>query len=142
MSSSNPLVRQRMVLLLRMPTITESRETMKDRIALSGLVATTPRHIVTQKGLPITTFRFVTQNGSKGNSNWYTVSSVKGLAINVATSISKGDRVIVVGTLSIQDWDNGENQGTQVEIEALTIGHDLVWGSSTFVRTTYSEKSE
>lgn len=137
MPSSNPLVRQRMVLQLRMPT-KEKREQMKDRIALSGLVATTPRHIVTQKGLPITTFRFVTQNGKDG-SNWYTVSSFKGLAINVATSIRKGDRVIVVGTLSISDWDNGERAGTQIEVLATTIGHDLEWGSSTFVRTVSSK---
>ncbi len=30
---------------------------MSDTITLTGLVATTPRHLVTSTGLPITTFR-------------------------------------------------------------------------------------
>ncbi|MBJ7281217.1 MAG: hypothetical protein JHD31_05065, partial [Rhodoluna sp.] len=41
----------------------------------------------------------------------------------------------VMGRLRVRDWDNGERAGTSVEIEAETLGHDLVWGSSTFVRT-------
>ena len=42
---------------------------------------------------------------------------------------------MVMGRLRVRDWDNGERAGTSVEIEAETLGHDLVWGSSTFVRT-------
>jgi single-strand DNA-binding protein len=40
-----------------------------------------------------------------------------------------------MGRLRVRDWDNGERAGTSVEIEAETLGHDLVWGSSTFTRT-------
>ncbi len=69
------------------------------------------------------------------DTNWFTITSFRQLAVNVATSISKGDRIIVVGKLRVRDWDNGERAGTSVEIESVTIGHDLVWGSSTFVRT-------
>ena len=68
-------------------------------------------------------------------TNWFTVTAFSQLAVNAATSISKGDRVIVTGELIVRDWDNGERAGTSVEIEANTIGHDLVFGSSTFVRT-------
>lgn len=117
---------------------------MFDSFSVTGLVATTPRHLVTQDGLPITSFRLAastkkfdkqTNRWTEGETNWFTVTSFRQLAINCATSVSKGDRVLVMGRLRVRDWDNGERAGTSVEIEAETLGHDLVWGSSTFVRT-------
>lgn len=117
---------------------------MSDSFSVTGLVATTPRHLVTQDGLPITSFRLAastkrfdkqTNRWTDGETNWFTVTSFRQLAINTATSVSKGDRVVVMGRLRVRDWDNGERAGTSVEIEAETLGHDLVWGSSAFVRT-------
>jgi len=111
------------------------------QITVTGLVATTPRHLVTQDGLPITSFRIASPssrldaNGRTiAETNWLTITSFRQLAINVAVSISKGDRVIVSGDLRIRDWDNGERAGTSVELEAETIGHDLWWGQSTYTR--------
>jgi len=117
---------------------------MADIITVSGLVATTPRHIVTAEGLPITSFRLACSHRRfdrtamkwvDGETNWYTVTSFKTLAINTAGSIQKGERVFVTGKLLIRDWDNGERAGTSVELEAEAIGHDLNWGNSTFTRT-------
>ncbi len=117
---------------------------MSENISVAGLVATTPRHLVTQDGLPITSFRLAASSRrydrqqSKwvdGETNWYTVTSFRQLAINCASSINKGERVLVTGKLHIRDWDNGERAGTSVEIEADHIGHDLMWGSAAFTRT-------
>lgn len=117
---------------------------MTEKITITGLVATTPRHLVTQDALPITSFRVASsqrrfdRNQNKwidGETNWYTVTSFKQLAINTAGSVNKGDRIVVTGNLRIRDWDNGERAGTSVEIEAESIGHDLTWGSSVFTRT-------
>ena len=110
-------------------------------ITITGLVATTPRHIVTQDGLPITSFRLASsdptdENG--GSTNWFTITSFRGLAVNVAMSLSKGDRAIITGNLRIRDWDNGERGGTSVEVEATSIGHDMNYGSAVFTRTTYT----
>lgn len=114
-------------------------------ISVTGLVATTPRHIVTQDGLPITSFRLAsserrfdksTNQWIDGETNWYTISSFRTLAINASASISKGDRVTVTGKLRVRDWDNGDRAGTSVEIEADSIGHDLAWGTTIFTRTT------
>jgi single-strand DNA-binding protein len=111
---------------------------------ITGLVATTPRHLVAQDGLEITSFRLASSlrrfdrtanRWVDAETNWFTVTSFRTLAINVATSISKGDRVIVTGKLRVRDWDNGETTGTSVEVEAETIGHDLTYGNSTFSRT-------
>jgi single-strand DNA-binding protein len=106
-------------------------------ITISGLVATTPRHLITQEGLPITSFRLAEHDSKDPNSttNWYTVSAFRQLAINTASSVSKGDRVIVSGLMKIRDWDNGERTGTSVEIEATALGHDLEWGTTEFHRT-------
>jgi single-strand DNA-binding protein len=114
------------------------------QITVCGLVATTPRHLVTHDGLPITSFRMAEQvrrfdreqqKYVDGETNWFTITAFRNLAVNAAGSISKGERVIVTGALRVRDWDNGERAGTSVEIEATHIGHDLTWGTSVFTRT-------
>ena len=108
-----------------------------------GLVATTPRHVVTSEGLSVTSFRLA--SGSRrfdkdsgawadGDTNWFTVVAFRQLAVNANESLSKGDRILVSGRLKVRDWDNGERTGTTVEIEADCLGHDLLFGTSTFER--------
>lgn len=117
---------------------------MSEVITVAGLVATTPRHLVTQDGLPITSFRMAASHRRfdrtankwvDGETNWFTVTAFRQLAINAAGSISKGERVLVTGKLRVRDWDNGERAGTSVEVEAEALGHDLTWGTATFTRT-------
>jgi single-strand DNA-binding protein len=117
---------------------------MAEQITVMGLVATTPRHLVTQDGLPITSLRLAApvrrfdraQNKwIDGETNWYTITAFRQLAINMAGSISKGERIVVTGALRVRDWDNGERAGTSVEIEAESVGHDLTWGTAVFTRT-------
>jgi len=124
---------------------------MSDQYSVTGLVATTPRHLVTQDGLPITSFRLAASlrkfdkslnRWVDAETNWFTITSFRQLAVNTAVSVSKGDRVVVMGRLRVRDWDNGERAGTSVEIEAETLGHDLMWGSSTFVRTVNLKESD
>lgn len=118
---------------------------------ISGLVATTPRHYVTTAGLPLTSFRLAASirewSKERGKfvdtgTSWFTVTCQKQLAINAATSISKGHRIIVSGTLIVRDWDNGERAGTTVELEASNMGHDLAYGSSTFERTVWGNPDD
>lgn len=116
---------------------------MSDIITLTGLVATTPRHLTTSEGLAITSFRLASsqrrfdraqQKWIDADTNWYTVSAFRALATNAAVSVVKGDRVIVTGRLRIRDWENTDRSGTTVEIEADSIGHDMFWGTSSFTR--------
>ena len=112
------------------------------KITITGLVATTPRHLITTDGLPITSFRLADSDGHispsdgkfKEHTNWYTITSFRQLGINTAGSVSKGERISVTGSLIIRDWDNGERAGTSVEIEADSISHDLSYGNSAFTR--------
>jgi single-strand DNA-binding protein len=117
---------------------------MSENITVAGLVATTPRHLITQDGLPITSFRLASSHRKfdreqnkwvDGETNWFTVTVFRQLAINASTSITKGERIVATGKLRVRDWDNGERAGTSVEIEADHLGHDLFWGTSSFTRT-------
>lgn len=117
---------------------------MSDTITPTGLVATTPRHLVTSEGLPITSFRLAstqrrydtaTEKWVDSDTNWYTITCFRDLAVNVVGSMIKGQRILVTGTLRIRDWESGERAGTTVEVDAETIGHDLRFGSSTFIRS-------
>ena len=124
---------------------------MSELISVAGLVATTPRHLVTQDGLPITSFRLASSQRRfdrsqnkwiDGETNWFTVTGFRQLAINASTSVSKGDRIVASGKLRVRDWDNGERAGTSVEIEADSIGHDLSWGSAVFTRTVLVRETD
>lgn len=114
-----------------------------ESLTICGLIATTPRHLVTQDGLPITSFRIAasqrwfdrkTSKWADGETNWYTVTAFRQLAINMSQSFAKGDRVVISGRVRVRDWDNGERAGTTVEVEATAAGHDLAWGNSAFTR--------
>ena len=116
-----------------------------DTITITGLVATTPRHIVTGEGLPISSFRLAStqrrfdkdaEKWTDGETNWFTVTCFRQLATHVHRSIHKSERVIVTGTLRIREWDSGEKVGTTVEVEADSIGHDLTWGTSVFAKAS------
>ncbi len=122
-----------------------------ETITVTGLIATTPRHLVTQDGLPITSFRLASSKRTfdrasmewkDGDTNWFTITSFRKLAINAANSLTKGERIVVTGTLRVRDWDNGERSGTSVEIEADSIGHDLSWGTATFTRTVLVQDAD
>ncbi len=123
---------------------------MTDSITLTGLVATAPRHIVTSEGLPITSFRLAStqrrfdrsqERWIDGETNWYTITTFRQLAINSAGSVGKGDRVVVAGRLRVRDWENGERTGTNIDVEADAVGHDLSWGTAVFSRSISSSAS-
>jgi len=117
---------------------------MTDNITLIGFVATEPKHFVTREGLAITSFRLASTQRrfdraqgrwSDGETNWYTISTFRQLAINAVTSVKKGDRLMVSGRLRIRGWEAGERSGINIEVEADAVGHDLAWGTAVFTRS-------
>jgi len=114
-----------------------------DTITITGNVATPPERKRTSTGVAITTFRVASGQRkydraagawSDAGTNWYTVSVFRTLADHAYESLQKGDRVILTGRLRLRDWDNGTRRGTAIEIDADAIGHDLLWGTTTFVK--------
>ena len=114
---------------------------MSDTITVTGNIATEPEHKRTPAGVAITTFRLASgqrrydrESGGwiDSGTNWYTVSTFRGLAEHTFSSLQKGDRVILTGRLRLRDWDTGSRKGTTAEIDAEAIGHDLLWGTTHF----------
>ena len=124
---------------------------MSDTITLTGLVATTPKQIVTGDGLAITSFRLAStqrrfdrteQKWVDGETNWFTVTAFRQLASNVVSSVQKGHRIVVTGRLRVRDWKTDERTGTSVDIDAEAIGHDLSWGTAQFTRSASAKVAE
>lgn len=120
---------------------------MTDIITVTGLVATQPRHLITAEGVPITSFRLASNQRRydrklgrwvDAGTNWYTISTFRSLAINAVSSLRKGERVVVQGRLRISDWESGERRGTNIEVDADALGHDLSWGTAVFTRSVQS----
>ena len=112
-------------------------------ITITGATASDPRFLITKEGVPIASFRFAstdrrynrsTEKWEDGDTTWFTVSAFRGLAENVKASVKKGERLIITGRLRIRDWETDDRKGTDVEIEADAIGHDLTWGTTQFVK--------
>jgi single-strand DNA-binding protein len=116
---------------------------MTDNITVIGVVGGDPRVHTTSQGLPITSFRLastrrffdrVKGTWENGETNWYTISTFRQLAKNVAASIHRGERVVVHGRLRIRAWESGEKSGTAIEIEADSVGHDLNWATTSLTK--------
>ncbi|MBF4607116.1 single-stranded DNA-binding protein [Curtobacterium sp. VKM Ac-1393] len=116
---------------------------MNDIITVCGIVATEPRHLVTETGIAITSLRLASPSRRwdrasaawvNGATNWYTVTAFRSLASNVFKSLKKGDRIVVSGRVRIRTWERDGRGGTSIEIDADGIGHDLAWGISNWVR--------
>ena len=68
---------------------------------------------------------------------WVTVKAWRALAHNVASSIHKGDPVVVIGKMRTQVWggENGQPPNRRDVLEASTVCHDLAKGTSAFRRS-------
>lgn len=70
-------------------------------------------------------------------ASYYTVKCWRRLAINAASSLHKGDMVLVRGKFYMNSWiDNQQRPRATMEIEADSLGHDLAYGWSHFLRGT------
>jgi single-strand DNA-binding protein len=127
---------------LRCPFPTEEDQ-LSDTITLTGIVGTEPRAVTTGEGLAITSFRLAStqrrfdrgqEKWVDGETNWYTITTFRQLAANSAVSVKKGERILVTGRLRIREWENGGKSGTNIDIEAESLGHDLSWGTAAFSR--------
>src|SRR6478609_5518737 len=121
---------------------------MNDSITVRGFVATEIKTSTTPGGVATANFR-LGSTGRRfdraanawvdGNTNWFTVQGYRQLAGNMGCSIKKGQRVIVVGRLKMRSWEKDGRVYHVAEIDAESVGHDLMWGSAHFIRNAGSE---
>ncbi len=124
---------------------------MSDHITVIGNVAAAPELRRTGAGDPVTSFRVgstsrrrdaATGQWVDGETNWYRVSAFRALGEHAFASVTKGNRVIVVGKLRVRRWESAGKSGTDVEIDAEAIGHDLLFGTSAFSRTAAASQRQ
>lgn len=72
-------------------------------------------------------------------TNFVDVLAFRHLARHVQASVSKGDPLVVHGRLRVVPWERDGRTGTNVEIEASTIGHDMNRGVAAFTRANQAE---
>jgi single-strand DNA-binding protein len=70
-----------------------------------------------------------------GDTLFVGVSCWRGLGENVLKSLHKGDPVTVTGRLSVHAYTSKDGQErTSVEVEAISVGHDLNRGTTVFTK--------
>lgn len=113
-------------------------------ISLNGYVASQPNLSETRTGIPSLTMRVawtprlmdrVTGEWKDAGTSFLSVRLYRKLAENAATCLRKGDPVIVRGRFFVRDYEdkNGAKR-TAVEVDAISVGHDLNRGVAQFSR--------
>jgi len=118
---------------------------MAEHLTVRGFVASQPSFFETADKLQIVNFRLgapdrridrATGEWGDADLNWFTVKVFRELARNVMASIRKGERVVVTGRLKISQYRRSDGTyGTSAEVLADTVGHDLLFGVSRYLRT-------
>ena len=97
----------------------------------------------TTTGVSVASFRIAsnprrfdkaTNSWIEQETNFLTITAWSQLAENVALSVHKGQSLVVSGKLKVRQWQDGEKNGTSVEIDAVSIGHDFNRGTSEFTK--------
>ncbi|MGN6792358.1 MAG: single-stranded DNA-binding protein [Streptosporangiaceae bacterium] len=114
------------------------------QISLTGYVATQPMIKMLKEGVTIVTMRvawtprYVDRESGEwldGNTSYATLNCWRKLATNAAVCLRKGDPVTVHGRVTVRDFQDKEGRPrTAVEIDAMSVGHDLSRGVATFQR--------
>lgn len=116
---------------------------MPDTITVTGNIAADPEQRPLNSGGTVTSFRLASTHRRLDRernewvdayTNWYNVSAFRALGEHAFASFRRGDRVVVTGRFRLREWDTGTKRGVSAEIDAEALGHDLLWGTSTFVR--------
>jgi single-strand DNA-binding protein len=113
-------------------------------ISLSGYVATQPALKWTRTGVPALNMRVawtprrmdrVTGEWIDMSTNFLTVYAYRKLAENAATCLRKGDPIVLRGRVTTRDFeDKNGHPRTALEVDAISFGHDMTRGVSTFQR--------
>jgi single-strand DNA-binding protein len=121
---------------------------MSTTATIVGNLTRDPELRVTPSGKPVASLGIAHTPRRNNNGTWedmdpefYDVDVWGTLGENVADSLVKGNRVIVVGRLRFSQWetDTGDKRN-KVSITAEFCGPDLTWYTATPVRAESGEK--
>jgi single-strand DNA-binding protein len=113
-------------------------------VTITGNLTSDPELKFTPNGAAVANFRVaVTARVRDGNAwrdgdtSFYRITAWRDLATNLTDSLSKGDRVLVVGQLRMRSWETPEGeQRSLVEVTAEEVGPSLRWATAKPERAT------
>jgi single-strand DNA-binding protein len=74
-----------------------------------------------------------------GDTSFFRCNAWRDLAINVADSLHKGNRVVATGYLKQRSWEDKEGQTrSMIELEVQDVGPSLRWATATPIRANGS----
>ena len=116
-------------------------------ITLVGNITDDPELRFTPSGLPVANFTVaVNRRFKNANGQWedkldgfFRCSCWRDMAENVAESLQKGSRVMVVGRLQEQRWEDQEGgKRSRVEIQVDEVGPSLRWATASVQKSQRS----
>ena len=116
---------------------------MTDTISITGNLTSAPERLQVAGGVTMVRFglasterRFDSGVWTDVHTNYYNVAVFRKLAEHAYQSLERGQRVIVVGKLKVRPWESNGRSGTSMDLEATSLGPDLMFGVATFTKTT------
>jgi single-strand DNA-binding protein len=119
-------------------------------VTITGNLTADPELKFTPNGAAVANFRVaVTARVRDGNTwkdgdtSFYRITTWRDLATNLTDSLSKGDRVLIVGQLRMRSWETPEGeQRSVVEVTAEEVGPSLRWATAKPERATRKGNGE
>lgn len=111
-------------------------------VNLVGNLTRDPEIRFLDSGTAVADFGMAVANRVKNGDEWedgpgqfFDITAWGTLAENVADSLTKGDRVVVVGVLKFDSWENDEGETrNKVKITADAVGPELRWATASPTR--------
>jgi len=112
-------------------------------VAITGNLTDDPEVTFTPAGAAVCNFRLAVTPRVKDGDTWkdgetsfFRITAWRQLAEHVGDSLSKGDRVIVLGQLKARSWETPEGERRSVvEVTAEEVGPSLKWATAKPERT-------
>jgi single-strand DNA-binding protein len=107
-------------------------------VSIVGNLVEDPELRFTASGIPVSNFRVAVTARVKDGDGWkdgdtsfYRVAAWRQLAEHIRDSLSKGDRVVVLGQLRMNSWETPEgDKRSTVEVLAEEVGPSLKWATA------------
>jgi single-strand DNA-binding protein len=118
-------------------------------VSLIGNLTDDPELRFTPNGAAVANFRLAVTPRVKDGDTWrdgetsyFRINAWRDLAEHVTDSLSKGDRVLVLGRLKARSWETAEGERrSAVEVEAEEVGPSLKWATATPQRANGKAKA-
>jgi single-strand DNA-binding protein len=109
-------------------------------VSFAGNLTDNPELRHTGAGIARVTFRVAVSGRREQEASFLTVIVWRDQAKHAAESLSRGNRVVVVGRLQQRSWTAEDGSARSVvEVVAEELGPSLRWATATTTRTTRSQ---